>query len=286
MGMFEAFVKMSEEQKEATYRKLVTANERLEAEMKEAAELEKAQGRKHVLTMKEKMDNVFNDGDPPPPKPAKGKLGRLVRLCMRIRDDPYFTLVVVTTILVVGFMNGVETDENLACKRLEMRERNWDDESNDDGSKEHLKDEMAFCDDPWVASLAIGYISQFIFTIEVMVKIGADLKKPSRYFTDEENGAWNCLDLFIVVVGFVELTPLAFLVEELPIVVFRLLRLLRVFRLAKAFPQLRSIVEALISGFGAVGWICVMIVIFNYIIACLCMLLFKKHDPFHWGSVG
>jgi hypothetical protein len=59
-----------------------------------------------------------------------------------------------------------------------------------------------------------------------------------------------------------------------------------VFRLAKALPRLRAIVEALISGFGAVGWICVLIVIFNYITACMLMLILQRADPFHFGSLS
>jgi len=101
---------------------------------------------------------------------------------------------------------------------------------------------------------------------------------------DSENGSWNCLDFFVVIVGFVEMSPLAFVFEAFPVVVLRLLRLLRVFRLAKALPRLRSIVEALISGFSAVGWICVLIIVFNYITACMLMLAFRENDPFHFGA--
>lgn len=87
-------------------------------------------------------------------------------------------------------------------------------------------------------------------------------------------------------IGFLELTSAKIIFENFPVVLLRLLRLLRVFRLAKTLPRLRSIVEALISGFSAVGWICLLIVVFNYIAACMCMLIFRDNDPFHWGSVG
>ena len=70
---------------------------------------------------------------------------------------------------------------------------------------------------------------------------------------DSENGSWNCLDFFVVLVSYIEMTPARVIFEAVPVVVLRLLRLLRVFRLAKALPRLRSIVEALISGFSAVG---------------------------------
>ena len=145
----------------------------------------------------------------------------------------------------------------------------------------------------------VGTISQIIFTIEVSIKILAEGHNMMNFFRDEENGAWNklgeaiactrsntssqntsrlcltplciqCADFFVVVVGFIEMTPASIIFEAFPVVILRLLRLLRVFRLAKALPRLRSIVEALISGFSAVGWICVLIVVFNYIMVSRC----------------
>jgi voltage-gated sodium channel len=67
--------------------------------------------------------------------------------------------------------------------------------------------------------------------------------------------------------------------------VLRLLRLLRVFRLVKALPRLRSIVESLIQGFTSVVWIIILMIIFNYIMGCLGMLLFAELDPFYYRSV-
>jgi hypothetical protein len=111
----------------------------------------------------------------------------------------------------------------------------------------------------------------------MVVKLLAEGNSPLVYFTDEEHGSWNSLDFLIVWIGFAEMTPAAFIFEEFPVVVLRLLRLLRVFRLAKTLPRLRRIVEALISGFSAVGWICILIVVFDYIVACMCMLAFQTN---------
>jgi len=112
-----------------------------------------------------------------------------------------------------------------------------------------------------------------------------------------------------------EKTDFAFIFEAFPVVILRLFRLLRVFRLAKAFPRLRSIVEALISGLTSVGWICLLILVYQYIAGCLCMLVFRENvrafclsdtystmpfdlkkkngfvsricqDPFHFGSLS
>ena len=94
------------------------------------------------------------------------------------------------------------------------------------------------------------------------------------------------LDFFIVIMGFLEMSPAAAALEIFPVVVLRLLRLLRVFRLAKALPRLRSIVDALLSGVSSVGWILVLLSVFNYICACASMVFLRRNDPVHWGSVG
>ena len=101
--------------------------------------------------------------------------------------------------------------------------------------------------------------------------------KPWTYFND----SWNRFDLLIVANGWLEGAGVSF--DGLTIL--RLLRLLRVFRLVKTLPRLRSIVESLIQGFASVVWIMVLMAIFNYIMGCLGMLLFKDIDPFHYGTV-
>jgi len=69
------------------------------------------------------------------------------------------------------------------------------------------------------------------------------------------------------------------------LVVFRLIYLLRVLRVARAFSRLRSIVNALIEALGAVKWMVILVCIFNYIAACCGMILFSKHDPFYFGEL-
>ena len=80
----------------------------------------------------------------------------------------------------------------------------------------------------------VSILAQAIFTFECVVKILAEAWTPLRYFTDRDNGNWNCLDFLIVFVGFVELSPVSFIFEKFPVVILRLLRLLRIFRLAKS----------------------------------------------------
>ena len=127
---------------------------------------------------------------------------------------------------------------------------------------------------------------QVIFTFEVIIKVMARGYEPSVYFTDYEEGPWNALDFVIVLIGLLDLLPMVTVFSAFPTVALRLLRLLRIFRVAKTLPRLRSIVEALLSGLSAVGWICVLIATFNFIVSCMCTLLFRENDPFHFGSIG
>lgn len=75
----------------------------------------------------------------------------------------------------------------------------------------------------------------------------------------------NQVDLLIVLNGWARIINI-FAFEFL--VVFRLVYLLRVLRVARAFPHLRSIVDALIESLGAVKWMVILICIFNYIASC------------------
>ena len=68
-------------------------------------------------------------------------------------------------------------------------------------------------------------------------------------------------------------------------VALRLLRVLRLLKLARAFPRLRAVVEALGDGMASAGWVFVLILLLNYILACVGMILFAGNDPFHFGSL-
>jgi len=256
MGMFESYLVMKEEERQIQKDRRMDQNSRLQSE-----------GDEEPL-LKQKIDVVLND-EAFIEKPAETIFELISNLAKRTRDSSTFSLLITATIIIIGVMIGVDTDDGLRCSRMQTRLA--------DPPKCDVRDE----------TVIIGWIAQAIFTVEVAIKILAEGRRPLRYFTDQEQGPWNWLDFFVVVVGYVEAHPAgAKVFENFPVVILRLLRLIRVFRLAKALPRLRSIVEALISGFSAVGWIFVLILVFNYIVACMCMLVFQQNDPFHFGSLG
>jgi len=276
MGMFAAFLDMKVTQAAETA--IVTKARNLEMELPEKSE-------PHLKNLIDLVfdRNLFVNTD----KETKWaqRYEKMTNKAKEIRDSSAFTTMIALTIGVVGIKISLDTDQSLACLRLESRteDRIWD------SSNEKLHDRVGGCeklDAQRGVNFAVDMVAQAIFTLELIVKVLAEGSKPHRYFLDAEEGSWNCLDCIIVLVGFIELTPGSALFKAFPVVLLRLLRLIRVFRLAKTLPRLRAIVEALISGFSAVGWICVLIVTFNYIAACMCMLLFQENDPFHFGSLG
>ena len=118
-------------------------------------------------------------------------------------------------------------------------------------------------------------LNQVVFTIECVVKLVAEGEHPRRYFEDP----WNAFDFVVVVSGFLE-SALPFNAS-----VLRLVKLLRVFKLARTFPSLRIIVEALLGTLSSVSYIMVMIVTLNFIFASMGILFFGANDPEHFGDL-
>ena len=65
----------------------------------------------------------------------------------------------------------------------------------------------------------------------------------------------------------------------------RLLRLLRVLKLVKALPELRIIIEALISGFGSIFFVTIILFMLFYLYANIGLILFSDNDPTHFGNL-
>lgn len=120
-----------------------------------------------------------------------------------------------------------------------------------------------------------------VFTAEVVVKIAAEGRKPMRFFTDQDDGAFNTFDFFVVAISY------AFLLGRLNggsfITVLRLLRLLKI---ATRIPELRCILLGLFAGITAVGSILILLSLVTYLFAIVGVLLFGVNDPGHFGSVG
>ena len=114
------------------------------------------------------------------------------------------------------------------------------------------------------------------FTAEVFIKICAEGLEPSRFFEDR----WNLFDVFVVGLSYAML-----LVGVHDVAILRLFRLFRILKLIRGFQQLRVIVEVLIQMVSPVFHTLIIFGICNYIFAMFGLMLFRKNDPQHFGSI-
>jgi voltage-gated sodium channel len=114
----------------------------------------------------------------------------------------------------------------------------------------------------------------WIFVIEVVMKMGAQGRRPWRYFLDP----WNVFDFVIVVVCFLPATgPYA--------LVLRLARLFRVLRLVRFIPRLQILVSALLKSLPSMVYVSVLLGMIFYMYAVAGTFLFGKNDPVHFGTL-
>jgi voltage-gated sodium channel len=113
-----------------------------------------------------------------------------------------------------------------------------------------------------------------IFTVEVLIKIGAEGSKPWNYFRD----AWNVFDFIIVTACYLPF-------DNQYITVLRLIRLLRVLRLLRALPKLQVLVGALFKSIPSMGYVALLMGLLFYVFAIAGVLLFGRNDPVHFGNL-
>jgi hypothetical protein len=128
--------------------------------------------------------------------------------------------------------------------------------------------------------LALDNTVLFVFIIEIIVKLVAYGKYPYRFFWDR----WNCFDFAIVALCCLFQLPFLPNVDSI-LAMLRLLRLLRVLKLVKALPELKIIIDALISGFGSIAFVTIIMFIFFYVFANIAILLFSRNDPDNFASL-
>ena len=113
-----------------------------------------------------------------------------------------------------------------------------------------------------------------VFVAEIAVKVGAEGRRPWRYFLDP----WNVFDFLIVAVA---LLP----IEAEGVAVLRLARLLRVLKLVRALPRLQLLVTALLKSIPSMGYVSVLLGLLFYLYGVAGTHLFGGNDPVHFGSL-
>ena len=168
-------------------------------------------------------------------------------ICSKIIKAKLFDNFIIGIILFAGLLVGVQTYKEFANRHIEI---------------------LTFLD-----SLVLA-----IFTLEAIIKILAEGKRPINYFRN----AWNVFDFLIVTVCLMEpLLPLD--AEFLP--VLRLARILRVLRLVTVVPKLQLIVGTLLKSIPSMFYVCILLFLLFYMYGAMGVFLYGDNDPIHFRNL-
>eukprot|EP00614_Pseudopedinella_elastica_P016925 CAMPEP_0172645448 /NCGR_PEP_ID=MMETSP1068-20121228/239734_1 /TAXON_ID=35684 /ORGANISM="Pseudopedinella elastica, Strain CCMP716" /LENGTH=911 /DNA_ID=CAMNT_0013459685 /DNA_START=168 /DNA_END=2903 /DNA_ORIENTATION=+ len=189
-----------------------------------------------------------------------GAWSRFAELNKKFAENDTFQTFVTLTILAAGISVGVDTE-------LQGEANPY--------SKKEVDVNL------WYADTIINWI----FTVEVVVKLLAEDWHPWRYFYD----GWNKFDFVIVFTSWMPLMLEAGGVTGGSglgaLKLLRLLRLFRIMRVIKKLPELTVIVDALISGMESIGFIALILFVVFYLFAVGGMMLFASNDHWHFGRL-
>ena len=121
----------------------------------------------------------------------------------------------------------------------------------------------------------IDYSITIFFVIEILIRFIAEPKKLNFF----KNG-WNVFDTLIVMLSLVPIP------NNSSFLLLRLLRVFRVLRLISVVPELKKIIEALLSSVTRVFYVGLLLFIILYIYATIGSILFSTDIPERWGDVG
>lgn len=166
----------------------------------------------------------------------------------KIAESTWFNRFIMTVILAAGVVVGIQT---YGEKVAEYKELLW----------------------------TLDQIVLFIFLVEVVIKMTAEGNRPLRYFNDP----WNVFDFSIVAVCY--LAMLFPDIEGAYVAVFRLARVMRVFRIVRTIPKLRLLVNTLLKSIPSIGYVGILLSVIFYIYATMGVFLFRDNDPMHFGNL-
>ena len=121
----------------------------------------------------------------------------------------------------------------------------------------------------------IDYSITIFFVIEILIRFIAEPKKLNFF----KNG-WNVFDTLIVLLSLIPIP------NNSSFLLLRLLRVFRVLRLISVVPELKKIIEALLSSVMRVFYVGLLLFIILYIYATIGSILFSTDIPERWGDVG
>ncbi|MDW5324302.1 ion transporter [Plantactinospora sp. KLBMP9567] len=123
--------------------------------------------------------------------------------------------------------------------------------------------------------LAIEYVCLALFVVELLLRFGAHLTAPHRFFRD----GWNLFDLLIVC------APLLPGVRE-NVTLLRLVRLARVVRAVRLFPGLRVVIGGVLRSLPGLVSFLLIATLTIYLYAMVGWMAFGDAYPDRYGTVG
>ncbi len=167
--------------------------------------------------------------------------------CHNLAKSRFFNHFIITTILLAGLVVGAQTYKDFAVENASV---------------------LLFLDRAILV----------IFTVEAIIKIIAEGKRPWNYFKNP----WNVFDFTIVAACLLE--PLLHLGGEfLPIL--RLARILRVLRLITAIPKLQLLVTCLLKSLPSMFYVSILLFLLFYVYGAMAVFLFGENDPIHFRNL-
>ena len=129
----------------------------------------------------------------------------------------------------------------------------------------------------WVKPLLDGLdlLITLIFLVEISIRFLGEPQKRAFF----RNG-WNVFDTLIV---FISLIPID---DTDSALVARLVRVFRVLRMVSIVPELRLLLNSIISALPRLGYVAALIFIIFYIYAAAGSLFFDRINPELWGNIS
>ena len=121
----------------------------------------------------------------------------------------------------------------------------------------------------------IDYSITVFFVIEILIRFIGEPKKLNFF-----KSGWNVFDTLIVLISLIPIP------NNSSFLLLRLIRVFRVLRIISVVPELKKIIEALLSSVKRVFYVGLLLFIILYIYATIGSILFSTNIPERWGDVG
>ena len=126
---------------------------------------------------------------------------------------------------------------------------------------------------------ALLHIADYFVTIYFVFEIAIKMVAEKRFVNFFKSG-WNIFDTLIVLISLIPIP------NNSSFLLLRLLRVFRVLRIISVVPELKKIIEALLSSVKRVFYVGILLFIILYIYATIGSILFGTNIPEKWEDVG